>query len=168
MMNETYLSLGSNEGDREACLNQAISMVTERCGKLVQRSSVYETVAWGLEDQPDFLNLVINIRTEFQPLELLHAIQQIEQDMGRQRKVKWGQRTLDIDILFYNDDVITLPELSVPHPYLQERRFTMVPLNEIAPQKLHPVLHLSMKELLEKCPDHLPVHLYTPATGNAR
>ena len=159
-MNEVYLLLGSNEGDREERLSGAISIISKTCGPVIKISSLYETAAWGVEDQPDFLNEVICINTQLDPHALLRATQQAERQLGRKRHVKWGQRSIDIDILFYNDIIVQQADLVIPHPFLQDRRFTMIPLAEIAPDKIHPLLHLSMKELLSLCPDPLPVHLY--------
>lgn len=151
----TYLLLGSNEGNRINWLKQAIDELAQSCGAILKRSSVYETAAWGLEEQPDFLNLVLKLKTQHTPDKLLYHIQQIEQRLGRQRKVKWGQRTLDIDILFYGNQIIHTPHLSIPHPYLQERRFTLAPLQEIAPRFVHPVLKKTIAALLKECKDPL-------------
>ncbi|MCD6010591.1 MAG: 2-amino-4-hydroxy-6-hydroxymethyldihydropteridine pyrophosphokinae [Flavipsychrobacter sp.] len=157
-MNNAYLLLGSNQGDRTGWLQQAMNMLAEKCGTIAQKSSVYETAAWGITDQPAFLNMVIHLQTVLSPTELLTQIQQIETTLGRQRDIKWGQRTLDIDILLYNDAVVDLPELVIPHPYMQERRFTLAPLAEIAPHYMHPKLNKTITELLAACPDTLEVH----------
>lgn len=157
MANKAYLLLGSNEGDRVGWLQQCIAMLGSQHGKILQTSAVYETAAWGKEDQPDFLNMAVCIETILTPAELLQGIQHIEKELGRQREVKWGQRTLDIDILFFNDTVIRQPDLIVPHPFMQERRFALAPLNEIAPRLLHPVFGKTIQQLLEECPDPLEV-----------
>src|SRR5690606_8186023 len=99
-------------------------------------------------DQPSFLNMALSIHTELQPLELLKNINTIEANLGRQRTLKWGQRTLDIDILFYNDEIINLPELTVPHPQLEHRRFALVPLNAIAARLVHPISHKPIAQLV--------------------
>lgn len=153
-MNQVFLLLGSNEGDRIKWLKEALNRI-ELFSKIVRTSSIYETAAWGLQAQPDFLNIVIEISTVFSAEDLLSAIQQIEKDLGRQRLVKWGQRTLDIDILFYNNHVIATESLKVPHPYLQDRRFTLEPLNEIAETFVHPVFQKNIKMLLDDCKDNL-------------
>jgi 2-amino-4-hydroxy-6-hydroxymethyldihydropteridine diphosphokinase len=157
MGSKVYLLLGSNEGDRISWLQQCIAMLQQSSGDIVSQSAVYETAAWGKEDQPDFLNMAVCILTALSPEELLAAIQHIEKDLGRQREVKWGQRTLDIDILLYEDAVINLPELVVPHPHMQERRFVLVPLQQIVPGFLHPVFKKDITELLHECPDPLEV-----------
>jgi 2-amino-4-hydroxy-6-hydroxymethyldihydropteridine diphosphokinase len=158
-MNEVYLSLGSNEGDRREMLRNAIEMLYSSCGQIVKQSSLYETAAWGLSEQPDFLNAAVLVQTELTPIEVLAATHAIEDALGRQRNIKWGQRTLDIDLLLYNDEIINFPDLAIPHPSLQDRRFVLVPLAEIAPEYCHPVLKKTIKELLQACNDPLEVHV---------
>lgn len=159
-MNKAYLLLGGNEGNRYKWLDKGLTLIEEKCGNISLQSPMYETAAWGLEEQPAFLNMAVCVETTFRPLQLLKQVQEIEAELGRQRTVKWGQRTLDIDILFYNDEVIDLPELKVPHPFLQERRFALVPLNDIAAEKVHPVYKKNIADLLSECPDKLEVKLY--------
>jgi 2-amino-4-hydroxy-6-hydroxymethyldihydropteridine diphosphokinase len=159
-MNNAYLSLGSNEGNRKQWLNRALTLLAERCGTIQQQSPIYETAAWGITDQAAFLNMVVHVHTSLTPNELLKQILSIEIELGRQREVKWGPRTLDIDILLFNDAVIDTPELRVPHPFLQERRFTLVPLAAIAANIIHPVFHKTIRELLVDCPDALEVTVY--------
>lgn len=156
-MNNTYLSLGSNEGNRKQWFKNAIELLHEKCGPVKARSSVYETAAWGITTQPDFLNMSVELATTLTPIELLSEIHIIETALGRQRTIKWGPRTLDIDILLYESEVISFPGLIIPHPFMQERRFTLAPLAEIAPDYVHPVLNKTMNELLAECPDKLPV-----------
>ncbi len=156
-MPTTYLLLGSNEGDSRANIDRAIALLQHNCGPIVARSPLYRTAAWGLEDQPDFLNMALAIDTALSPALLLENTQNIEQQMGRQRSVKWGQRTLDIDILFYGNELIDIPGLKVPHPYIQDRRFALAPLADIAPDFVHPRLHKTISQLLASCPDPLPV-----------
>lgn len=155
-----YLLLGSNEGNRVHWLEQSIDLIAATCGRVVQRSGMYRTAAWGKEDQPVFLNMAIGIETKLSATQLLAAIQAIELELGRQREVKWGQRTLDIDIVFYNEDVIDKPDLTVPHPYLQDRRFVLVPLLEIAAGYIHPIFKKTVKQLLAECRDPLEVHIF--------
>lgn len=159
-MNTVYLLLGSNEGDRVDWLNQAIEQLQETCGRITQQSALYETAAWGIEDQPNFLNMALCISTTLAPTALLKNINIIESNLGRQRTLKWGQRTLDIDILFFNDDIINLPELIVPHPHLEKRRFALIPLNEIATALVHPVSNKTISQLLEECEDTLEAKRY--------
>lgn len=160
-MNKAYLLLGSNEGDRIGWFNKAIDILGNTAGNIIAKSSLYETEAWGKEDQPDFLNMAICIETELEAEKLLETILETEENLGRHRTVKWGQRTIDIDILFYNNDIINSSQLTVPHPFIQERRFALVPLNEIASRLIHPQLQKSINILLNECPDKLEVHLYS-------
>jgi len=148
-------------GARENYLRQAEELIEDKVGEITRRSSIYETSAWGNEDQPAFLNSVIKIETNLNPKKLLHQILLIEEQIGRTRSnEKWQQRIIDIDILFINDDVINLPELKVPHPFLQKRMFTLIPLSEIAEDIIHPVLKKSIKQLLNECTDKLEVKKY--------
>lgn len=156
-MKRAYLLLGSNEGDREKWLRDAIILVATNCGTIIRMSSIYSTAAWGLEDQPDFLNMALAIDTNLSPLDLLAAIQKVEESLGRQRTVKWGQRTLDVDILFYDNKIIDLPNLKIPHPELAKRRFALEPLCEIAPSHVHPVVNKTVGLLLDECRDKLEV-----------
>jgi 2-amino-4-hydroxy-6-hydroxymethyldihydropteridine diphosphokinase len=152
-----YLLLGSNLGDRAAYLQQARQTLAATAGAIVAASSYYETAAWGLEDQPAFLNQVLAVCTALPAPELLAACQATEQQAGRERKQHWGARTLDVDILLYGQEIIATPTLVVPHPALPARRFALVPLAEVAPQQLHPQLHQTVAELLTNCPDPLAV-----------
>lgn len=122
---------------------------------------VYETQAWGMTDQPDFLNQVLEVATTLSPEELLEQIKQIEQQMGRERRVKWGERLIDIDILFYEQAVIYTEKLKIPHPFLHERNFVLIPLQEIAPDFQHPVLQHSISQLLKSSKDLLYVKILT-------
>ena len=130
--NIVYLSLGSNMGDREGFLRFAVEEISKIDGcKVLKESNILETKAWGKTDQSDFLNMAIKIECSLMPQELLYKLQEIEKSAGRERLVKWGPRTLDIDILLFGDLKISTPTLTIPHPLMQERDFVMIPLKEI-------------------------------------
>lgn len=157
-MNKVYLLFGSNLGDAITNIRMASKLIAETIGTIERSSAYYETAAWGNEQQPAFLNQVVLVSTTLDPLVLLQALLKIETKLGRQRTaLKWQERTIDIDILFYNDALITEAELVVPHPYLHERRFTLIPLAEIAPQLQHPVFKKNIEQLLLTCTDKLNV-----------
>ncbi|HVB03835.1 MAG TPA: 2-amino-4-hydroxy-6-hydroxymethyldihydropteridine diphosphokinase [Chitinophagaceae bacterium] len=161
-MNTAYLLIGSNQGDRESYLRKAVELVSRQIGKIEQISSVYETAAWGKIEQPDYLNQAVRVNTYLKTGELLKAILAIEVNMGRIRRKIWEPRIIDIDILFYNKDIINEEHLHIPHAHLQERRFVLVPLAEIDPEFIHPILNLPISELLEACQDTLQVKKYSP------
>ncbi len=156
-MNEVYLILGGNLGDRNLTLHKAIEQLRQRAGKVLETSSFYETKAWGYTEQPSFYNCVVRLQTQLTANQLLTCILEIERELGRVRDQKWHERTIDIDILYFNHEVIEQEALVVPHPLLQDRRFVLVPLAEIAPLFVHPVLLKSNAALLEHCTDPLPV-----------
>lgn len=145
-------------GERELNLERARNLIGEKCGELKTISSIYETAPWGETDQPVFLNQALQIITSLKPMPLLQKILDIEKQLGRTRQVKFGPRNIDIDILFYNEERHIDPLLTIPHPELQYRRFVLTPMNEIAPGFVHPVLKKTIAELLEECPDDLPVN----------
>ena len=142
-----YLLLGSNLGNRKEILEKAIELIAQKVGIIISQSKDYETKPWGVTDQPDFLNLAIAVYTNQSPWEILERTQSIENQLGRVRKEKWGARLIDIDILFYGDEIINEPDLKVPHPLMQERDFALTPLAEIAPNFVHPVLKKTVLEL---------------------
>lgn len=154
-MHITYLLLGSNLGNRIKYIASAITEIEAKLGSIGRRSSLYQTASWGKHDQPDFLNQVIELNTSLEPKDLLSGILGIESDLGRKRIEKWGSRTIDIDILIYDDQIVNEPELIIPHPYLAFRRFCLMPLCEIAPEFLHPVLKKNIQELLLELSDDL-------------
>ena len=141
-----YLSLGSNLGDREALLNQALERLQAAGVRTVRRSTIHETEPQDFRDQPWFLNIAVEVETDLTPQELLAAIWRIETEMGRQRTVPKGPRTIDIDILFFANLIIATPELEIPHPRLTERRFVLDPLSEIAPDLQHPITGKTIRE----------------------
>jgi 2-amino-4-hydroxy-6-hydroxymethyldihydropteridine diphosphokinase len=157
MNNTVFLLLGTNLGNLGDNLAAAIHLIGERVGNIMRVSSHYRTAAWGKTDQPEFCNQVIEVSTLSNPEEVLAQVLAIEALLGRERKERWAERLIDIDILYYNDRVVQSPGLIIPHPHLQNRRFTLVPLCEIAPAFVHPVLHKTNSELLEQCPDQLAV-----------
>lgn len=148
-MNTVYLALGSNLGDRLANLQAAEAALAPEI-RLLAASPVYETPPWGVVDQPAFLNQVLQVETELDPPALLQRIKQLERDLGRQPSVRYGPRQIDIDILFYGDLIFNSLVLSIPHPRLDERAFVLAPLADLAPDLLHPVLGLSVRQMLEK------------------
>jgi 2-amino-4-hydroxy-6-hydroxymethyldihydropteridine diphosphokinase len=156
-MKEVYLLIGGNIGDRFYFLGEASRLISQQCGSISRSSAVYETAAWGKEDQPAFLNQVLVIHTALEPLELMTIILEIEQKMGRLRRERNGERNIDIDILYYENDVVELPDLTIPHPRIYMRKFALIPLFELNPAKLDPVQQKTIQEMLESCPDNLEV-----------
>ncbi|MGI6119075.1 MAG: 2-amino-4-hydroxy-6-hydroxymethyldihydropteridine diphosphokinase [Desulfosporosinus sp.] len=133
-----YLGLGSNSGDRSHYLREAVSALAGPLIEIKAASHIYETEPWGLKDQPLYLNQVIEVETSLEPLELLRFCQEIERRLGRKHGVHWGPRTIDIDVLIYDNIVSKSEELILPHPYLEERAFVLTPLREIAPELVLP------------------------------
>ncbi|MFN8357932.1 MAG: 2-amino-4-hydroxy-6-hydroxymethyldihydropteridine diphosphokinase [Spirosomataceae bacterium] len=154
---EAYFLLGSNLGDRVLLLQQARALLQQKTGAIVRQSAIYETAAWGFTDQPAFLNQVVVIQTNLHPTELLKQIRYTEEALGRVRYEKWGSRLIDVDLLYYGDLAMQSPDLVVPHPFIQERRFTLVPLVEVAPGLMHPLLRLTNQQLLTACSDNSQV-----------
>ncbi len=156
-MHRIYLLLGSNLGDRLWYLQQGCQLIETEIGKIERKSSVYRTASWGNTEQPEFLNQAVCVISALSPYELLTAVLLIEKVLGRKRVEKWGSRTLDVDILFYDNDMINEPDLIIPHPLLHHRRFALAPLEEIAPDLYHPVSGKKIKELLSELSDNLYV-----------
>ena len=152
--------LGSNLGDRKDIFRKSAEMIEERIGIIQKKSSLYESEPWGFESSSGFLNQVLVVQTAMDPWEILNQIKQIESFLGRKRSHtgKYISRTIDIDILFYDKEVYQTQDLTIPHPLLQERRFTLLPLEEIAPEYVHPGFNKNIRELLEDCPDHSTVN----------
>lgn len=160
-MNQAVLLLGCNIGDRTKYLNQAINALKNDVGTITQMSSIYESEPWGFDCETSFLNQVIVLETEYAAEYLLDQIQEIEKKLGRRRTQKgYEARTMDIDILFYNDLILDTEHLKIPHTELHKRRFTLLPLSEILPIKVHPVLQKTIKKLLIECDDKLWVKKY--------
>jgi 2-amino-4-hydroxy-6-hydroxymethyldihydropteridine diphosphokinase len=144
-----YLGIGSNQGDRHSHCAEAIARIAASGHTIIiDQSSWYLTEPWGYHDQDEFINLVLKVETGIAPLELLRFLKELEEKLGRQKTVPFGPRTIDIDILLYGDSVIQAPELTIPHARLCERGFVLVPLQEIAPQLMHPVRHQTISDLL--------------------
>lgn len=154
-MIDVYLLLGSNLGDRKFFLSEAAGSIADKVGKVIKSSSIYETASWGKQDAPDYLNQVLLINTRLAPEVVLEVILSIEKDLGRERKEKYGSRTIDIDILFYGNHIIDGIDLKIPHPELHHRRFTLAPLAEIAADLMHPVLKKTIMELKTELKDNL-------------
>ena len=159
-MNRAYLLTGGNMGNRKETLAKARELINGQCGKIVNASALYETAAWGITDQPSFLNQAIEINTALTARQLIHCILKVEKTMGRIREEKYGPRLIDIDILLFNNEKHNNDQLRVPHPEMQNRRFALLPLAEIAADVIHPVFNKSITALLEECPDKLEVKKY--------
>ena len=149
--------LGTNLDNRAANLRRATQRIEEAVGPVVQASSCYETAAWGVTEQPPFYNQVLRIETALGHEALLRTLQQIEQQLGKVKVGHWRERLIDLDILYYGNRVVRTPRLTLPHPELHRRRFTLVPMSELAPQFVHPVLGKTQQELLDACADQLEV-----------
>lgn len=160
-MNKVYLLTGANLGNREKNLETAKSLIEQHCGNISKASAVYETSPWGNTNQPSFLNQALEIQTPMKAKQLIRQILKIEKMMGRVRSEKYGPRIIDIDILLFNDEQHHYPFLKLPHPEIQNRRFALLPLAEIAPAIIHPILKKTIAELLKDCPDPLEVKKYS-------
>ena len=163
-MNGIYIGIGGNQGQRASFLSKARAQIMLEIGPINKASSIYQTAAWGATEQADFYNQVLYVRSKLSPLPCLEKCLAIEKSLGRKRTDKWSSRTIDIDILFYNNEVIKNKKLEVPHPYIQDRNFVLVPLHEIAPHYTHPVLRKKIFTLLKNCKDDLPVKKLNLAT----
>lgn len=167
-MNVTYLLLGSNLGDRESYLSKAIDLLELEAGQVTNRSALYSTAPWAPDvslkavnaAQGDFLNQALELSTPLSAPQLLDKILAIELKLGRKRDQKWEARIIDIDILFYNQEIIQSPDLTVPHPFLHQRRFALMPLAEIAGNFTHPLIKKSVKKLLLSASDNLKVAIH--------
>lgn len=161
-MNVAFLCLGGNIGNREFTLKQAVEKINHEIGKVISQSNYYETEAWGVDNQEKYLNQCICVETQLPSNQVLKKSLEIELSLGRKRNHKetYEPRTLDIDMLFYNSDIIQTKELNIPHPRLHLRKFVLIPLNEIASSFLHPILNKTIQTLLLECDDNCEVLLY--------
>ncbi len=157
---QLFLGLGTNLGEKAHNLSIAQDKIAEHIGVVTQASPIYTTDAWGIEDQDRFLNQVLQVETTQDPFEVLRHALAIEKDMGRKRIQKWGERLIDIDLLFYDDVCIERSQLIIPHPFIAERRFVLVPMLDLAPEWLHPIHQKTIAQLLESCPDPLKVERF--------
>jgi 2-amino-4-hydroxy-6-hydroxymethyldihydropteridine diphosphokinase len=160
-MNTAYLLTGGNMGDREKNLATARDHINTQCGQIIKASLLYETAAWGNTDQPSFLNQALEIQTPLSARQLMRRLLKAEKTMGRVRKEKYGPRIIDIDMLLFNEEIHNYPLLKLPHPEMQNRRFALLPLAEIAPGIIHPGSKKTITELLNECPDTLEVKKYS-------
>ena len=154
---QAYLLLGSNLGDRHGNLARARDLILSHGGQLLDQSAIYLSEAWGLKHQADYYNQVVVIKTKLSAPDLLRTILNIEMEIGRTRDLKWGARIIDIDIIFYADEEIQTANLTVPHPRIAERNFTLVPLMELSPAMMHPTLGVTIEELYLRAADSLDV-----------
>ncbi len=152
-----FISLGANLGDCEAMLKKAAAALEHKIGPIQKKSSIYKTKAWGNTAQPDFLNQILTISSPLSPLEMLHTILEIELSLGRKRFEKWGPRLIDIDLLYGSDLVVQSDEITLPHPEIANRLFILIPLVEVAPDFVHPIVGKTNKQLLDACTDSLTV-----------
>ncbi|HPH37440.1 MAG TPA: 2-amino-4-hydroxy-6-hydroxymethyldihydropteridine diphosphokinase [Sediminibacterium sp.] len=156
-MHLAYLLIGSNLGDKTTYLKNAGSYIQQQCGQIVKQSSFYETEPWGFTEQPSFLNQALCIQTELAPAQLMHTLLQIESKMGRTRELKMGPRIIDLDILQIDQQIVDTPLLQLPHPAMHLRRFALIPMEEIAPQLMHPQFNKTIAQLLAECADQTDV-----------
>lgn len=156
-MNRIFLITGGNIGNRKKNLETAAVLIEKQIGKIIQSSKIYETDAWGITDQNSFYNQVHLVLTDFCANEVMKKILKIEEEMGRVRTIKNAARIIDIDILFFNDDIVNEQILTIPHPQISNRRFVLRPLDEIAPTMIHPVHKKNIHQLLLMCKDELKV-----------
>jgi len=157
-MNNVYLLIGGNMGDRMANLAAARNSINIECGRIVTESSIYETEAWGYKEQNAFLNQALVIQTSLQANALMDSILKIEIALGRKREIPLGPRIIDIDIIYYNDEIINSSTLTIPHPSMAQRKFVLMPLTEIAPNYRHPILLKTNEVLLKECGDSSVVY----------
>lgn len=162
-LESVFVLLGSNLGDRELLVNQASKMIGGRCGKIVAKSRLYESEPWGFKSEHWFLNQVVKVETAFSPDALMGVLLEIEKELGRDRSVPhegYVSRPMDLDILYFGNEIIDTQMVNAPHPRLHERRFTLLPLCDIAPDYVHPVMKKTNLQLLDECQDAGKVNIY--------
>lgn len=162
-LESVFVLLGSNLGDRELLVNQASKMIGERCGKIVAKSRLYESEPWGFKSEHWFLNQVVKVETAFSPDALMEVLLEIEKELGRDRSVPhegYVSRPMDLDILYFGNEIIDTQMVNAPHPRLHERKFTLLPLCDIAPDYVHPVMKKTNLQLLDECQDAGKVNIY--------
>jgi len=160
-LTEVILHLGTNIGFRDINLELTRIMISNHIGVIKEQSKLYNTAAWGIKEQSDFLNQALLCSSKLNPQEILAQIHNIEAKMGRKRQKKWGPRIIDIDIIFYGEEIIENPNLKIPHPQLTNRNFVLIPLLDICPDKVHPVHSQTIRQLAEACNDSSEVSLYS-------
>ena len=158
--NISYLSLGSNLKNKADNIFKATSFIKNKIGPIIKSSKLYTTEPWGVKNQNKFINQVLSIKTSLRPLDLLNECKNIEKKMGRISSRRWGERLIDIDILYYNDLILNFKKLSIPHPEIANRKFILIPLNDIDPNHVHPVLDLTNQQLLNETNDNCVVIEY--------
>jgi 2-amino-4-hydroxy-6-hydroxymethyldihydropteridine diphosphokinase len=156
-MNRAFILAGGNLGDRAKSLAEARDKINHYSGRIINMSSIYETAPWGNAEQPDFLNQALEVLTTLNARQLIRNLLKAEKLMGRIREVKLGPRIIDLDLLFFNDEIHNYHLLQLPHPEIQNRRFVLAPMAEIAPDYIHPGLKKSIADLLKDCKDNLEV-----------
>ncbi len=152
-MHICYLSLGSNLGKKQGNLERALQEIKKDVGEVLRISSIYETEAWGIVSQDNFFNIIAEVSTPFFPLDVIKKLLAIESKLGRIRNKKWESRIIDIDIIFYENYLISTDNLTIPHPFLEKRNFVLEPLNELIPEFIHPRLRKSIRQLTTECTD---------------
>ena len=159
-MNTVYLQLGSNLGEREQLIFDAVQEISEHVGKVNVRSQIYESSPWRVDGQESYLNQLIEVKTLLSAQAILISVLKIENNLGRVRIEKWGERLIDIDIIFFNNDIIESPDLCVPHKHMHERNFVLIPLNEIASAFIHPKYNKTVSELFNESKDTEKIEEY--------
>ena len=159
-MNKVFLQLGSNLGEREQLISSALTNISSQIGTIITQSKIYESTPWRVDGQENYLNQVIEIKTQLPADKILEMVLNIENDLGRVRLEKWGERLIDIDIIFFNNDIIESPALCVPHKHMHERNFVLEPLNEIAPEFVHPKYNKTISTLFKESKDTEKVVVY--------